>query len=310
MSNLKEIISALPHTHGVYFFFNQHGKIIYIGKSKNLKNRVSSYFHKKNEDVPERTKEMIYSISDIKFKTFKTELEALLAEDELIKKHKTEYNIKQKEFNDYVYLSISADLYPALNSVKDDSLSSEIYGPFRNKLFIEELRRMFCKVLGTAVCENPNRERGCIQSEIGNCSGPCLERISSEDYTSDINIIRSFLQGDAKGIEAKADRMIKYLSADLKFEEAAEILKLKNFFVKFAERQKFINDFITKNLIIHSEVSFAFEKGVLKKVRKKPITSDIFISQAEEPKDLLKYLDKALVVLFWINKSKSVYKFY
>jgi excinuclease ABC subunit C len=309
MPDLKEITAGLPHSSGVYFFYNKHGKIIYIGKSKNLKNRVSSYFHKKNEDVSERTKEMIFSISDIKYKTYKTELEALLAEDELIKKHKTEYNIKQKEFFDYVYLSISNERYPALISVKDDSLSSEIFGPFRNKLFIEELRRMFCKVLGTAVCTNPNKESGCLEAEIGSCSAPCLERISTEEYSDKIQIIRNLLKGDADDVCGKANDLIKQFSADLQFEEAAEILKKKNFFIKFAERQKFINDFITKNLIVSAKDNFAFEKGIMIKSSKKKLTSDVFSKNKEKPKECLKYLDKALVVLFWINKSKSKYVF-
>ena len=219
--NLKKV----PNTPGVYKFFSNH-EIIYIGKAKNLKKRVSSYFGKSHKD--RKTSQIKFLTDKVETFTTKNEVEALLLEQMLIKENKPRFNILLRDDKTYPYIYFSLDHdYPGVYSKRTKKgVDKKYFGPFVSseavKKSIKEIQRIF-KVRNCSDNTFSNRTRPCIEFQMKRCSAPCVQKINKVDYFEDILSAKSFLtSSDSKTIQRLTDDIEKAVSR-LEFEKAAEI---------------------------------------------------------------------------------------
>lgn len=227
---LKQKVYALPDSPGVYQYFDKNGKIIYVGKAKNLKKRVSSYFMKKHEF--NKTAVLVSKICDIKHIVVNTEEDALLLENNLIKKLQPRYNILLKDDKTYPWIVIKNEPFPRVfqtrNVIKDGSL---YFGPFTSSFLVRALLDLFkqlyplrtCNLNLSNSCINSSKYKVCLEYHIKNCKAPCVGEISEDDYSAYISDIRNILKGNIHSVlKYMREQMTNYAS-NLEFEKAQEV---------------------------------------------------------------------------------------
>ncbi len=222
--HLKKTISILPKSPGVYKYFDQTGKIIYVGKATSLKDRVGSYFTGAHDT---KTEKLVSEIKKIKFQKTETVLEALILESELIKKNQPKYNIKDKDDKSFSYFSITKnEKFPRILIVRKTDLgkieSKKIYGPYTSKRQAEIVLKLLRKIFPFH-SRKESSEKGCLDFEIGRCPGPYAGAISKKDYLKNIRGIEAVLSGKKKILIKKLEQEMKNFSKEQKFEKAAEI---------------------------------------------------------------------------------------
>lgn len=223
-------IATLPNAPGVYQFYDADGKILYVGKAKDLKKRVSSYFNKTVDRV--KTKVLVKKIVTIKHIVVQTETDALLLENNLIKKYQPRYNVLLKDDKSYPWICIKKEPFPRVFStrqvIKD---GSEYYGPYTNTRTVYVLLELIRGLYPIRTCNynlTPNNIKAgkfkvCLEYHLGNCLGPCEGLMSEEEYQENIDAIRNIIKGNFKNsLHRFKDQMNKY-AAELKFEEAQQI---------------------------------------------------------------------------------------
>ena len=228
---LKDVIKKLPENPGIYKYYNLDNEIIYIGKAKNLKKRVSNYFVDKNNHSY-KTQKLVSQIAKIEFTVVDTELDALLLENNLIKNFQPKYNILLKDDKTYPYLCISNDRFPRIFSTRTlDKKNGTFYGPYTSGKTVRTLLDLFQKLFTIRNCDynlsKQNIESGkfkvCLEYHIGNCKAPCENLQQEDEYLAEINIIRNILNGNNKiGIDYLTEQMNAYASV-LAFEKAQTI---------------------------------------------------------------------------------------
>lgn len=196
MSSLKEKLKALPNKPGVYLFKDRNGTVLYVGKAKSLRKRVASYFKKPAEL---KTSILLNRLHDVDYILAASELDALLLEDELIKKYKPRYNISQRDDKAYPFLKLTIkEEWPRLFLVRRKAKDGALYfGRFQGGM-VREILRLTKKLFPIRWCkESPlrSREQPCLYYRIGSCSGPCIRKISRDDYLMLVNGIISLLEG-------------------------------------------------------------------------------------------------------------------
>lgn len=224
---LREKISKLPAQPGVYQYFDASGNIIYIGKAKNLKNRVLSYLNKTNQSS--KTLLLVRKINDLRYIVVDTEQDALLLENNLIKKYKPRYNILLKDDKTYPWICIKKEPFPRVfitrRLVRD---GSEYFGPYTSGRFAHMLMSLInslyklrnCNLQLSPATIAAGKFRVCLEYHIGNCLGPCIGNLSEEEYNEFIVNIRNILKGNvSQVIEFMTGRMKKY-ATDMQFEKA------------------------------------------------------------------------------------------
>lgn len=228
---LREKIKALPGTPGVYQYFDSQGRIIYVGKAINLKNRVSSYFNA-SANHSGKTQILVKQIADIKTIKVKTEMDALLLENSLIKKHQPKYNIQLKDDKTYPWIMIKNEPFPRVfytrRVVKD---GSEYYGPFSNVKMIRTLIDLFNNSLGIRHCKHKLTDKNIGSDEfstsveyyIGNCKGCCQGEVRKDEYEKRLRDVRKILKGNTKSVVEQLRNKMRRYSADMEFEKAQEI---------------------------------------------------------------------------------------
>ncbi len=225
--HLKKKISELPSSPGVYQYFDSSGVIIYIGKAKNLKNRVLSYLNQSNQS--NKTRILVNKITDLRYIVVNSEQDALLLENNLIKKYKPRYNILLKDDKSYPWICIKKEPYPRVfltrRFVHD---GSEYFGPYTSGKFahvlISLIKSLFklrtCKLaLNTKAVYN-NRFKICLEYHIGNCLGPCIGKIQEEEYDEFISQVRNILKGNLSSVIQVMTRKMNSYAESLHFEEA------------------------------------------------------------------------------------------
>ncbi len=315
-NRLKHKISHLPETPGIYIFFDEKGRLLYIGKSKNLKSRVRTYFRKQSGETQERTLIMIGNIAEIRTIETGTELEALIMEDSLIKKHLPPYNVKQKRFKEQVYIAITSDVFPAFKIIKNDQIdfTEKIFGPFKDKYAAEHILLVLQKILKLRKCNDHVPNQQCILAGIGKCLSPCTGNIAFAEYQQIVNKAVDFLSGNELPISQTIDQQIVRSASNLEFEEAAKLRDLKEFTINFCQRQRFMQDFIHKNLVIQKgRFSFIFRRGDLIKVYKQKMLEDQIEkisanSENIEVENVHHLMDRAYVVWVWVKQNKAKYQ--
>ncbi|MEK5756403.1 excinuclease ABC subunit UvrC [Acinetobacter variabilis] len=222
--HIEKILANMTTLPGVYRMYGKDGELLYVGKAKNLKNRVSSYFVK-TLDHP-KTQALVARIYDIQTLVVRSETEALLLEQNLIKLHRPPYNIMLRDDKSYVYIFVSADKpYPRIASGrgKGKHQVGKFFGPYPSAYNARDTLVILQKLFNVRSCENgffANRTRPCLQYQIKRCSGPCVSLISPEDYQEDVNNSIRFLQGDTKELNQELIAKMEAAAENLEFEKA------------------------------------------------------------------------------------------
>lgn len=230
--NLREKISELPRRPGVYQYFDASGMIIYIGKAKNLKNRVSSYLSKRNQS--NKTLLLVRQIEDLRYIVVDSEQDALLLENNLIKKYKPKYNILLKDDKSYPWICIKKEHFPRVfltrQYIRD---GSEYFGPYTSSKLANTLLNLIRSLFKLRTCHHvldgksifSRKIKACLEYHIGNCLAPCKGRISQEEYQEFIIQIRNILKGNLSLVIQTMNQKMQNYSAQLKFEEADQVKK-------------------------------------------------------------------------------------
>lgn len=222
--HIEKILANLTQLPGVYKMLGKEGELLYVGKAKNLKNRVLSYFVKTIEHP--KTQALVARIYDIETLVTRSETEALLLEQNLIKQHRPPYNIMLRDDKSYVYIFVSADKpYPRIASGrgKGKHQIGKFFGPYPSAYSARDTLLVLQKLFNVRQCENSyfsQRKRPCLQYQIKRCSAPCVGLVSPEDYKEDVNNSIRFLQGDTKELNQELIAKMEQAAADLEFEKA------------------------------------------------------------------------------------------
>lgn len=236
---VQDILSTLPDSPGVYYFYGKDNKILYIGKSKSLKSRVSSYFTF-GEHSSKKIADLVKKVYDIKWTTVPTELEALLLESSEIKKHKPFFNSVQKKYRRYPFIKICDDEfpYPVLSRGKEDD-GGILFGPFRSASFVNEILLDIEKRFKLRNCRkklNPNEDnKPCFYYHLEKCLAPCANHSSKEEYLAEVEKVKYYLSGYSDGIIKQLQLKMEEHSENLEFEKAnilkSQIFELKKTFM-------------------------------------------------------------------------------
>ena len=211
-------LKTIPETPGVYQHLDADGKVIYVGKARNLQRRVSSYFSH-YDDKSAKIKMLVRSIYDIRVTVVATEVDALLLENSLIKRYQPRYNSMLKDDKSYPYLCITDEEYPRLLYTRRHNIKGQYYGPYPNGRILRELQDIIRQLFTYRTC-NIMGNRPCMKHQIGLCGAPCAGKQSREEYNATIENIRRILKGDFGDILDELKRQMYTLAADLRFEEA------------------------------------------------------------------------------------------
>ena len=217
-------LKTIPENPGVYQHLDETGKVIYVGKARNLQRRVSSYFSHYDDKSP-KIKMLVRNIYDIRVTVVATEVDALLLENSLIKRYQPRYNSMLKDDKSYPYLCITDEEYPRLLYTRRRNLRGQYFGPYPNGRILRELQDIIRQLFQYRTCDSMGK-RPCMKHQIGLCGAPCAGLQSKEDYQATIENIRRILKGDFGEITDQMKEHMFALAADLRFEEA-ETLKRK-----------------------------------------------------------------------------------
>ncbi|MCX7922528.1 MAG: UvrB/UvrC motif-containing protein [Clostridia bacterium] len=223
---LKESLKQLPEQPGIYFMKNSLGTVIYVGKAKSLKSRVSQYFQKKRDNSP-KVNEMIEHIYSIEYTTTDTELEAFLLECRTIKELQPKYNRQLKNYKGYTYIKISInDEYPKLSKVTQQKKDRSLYfGPFTSEGSVDNTIQFIKDYYPIRKCSRGALARnssGCLNFHLGTCLGPCRGSDKQEEYRKQINNIVQFLEGNDNAPVKTLNAKMKSAANNLEFEKAAQ----------------------------------------------------------------------------------------
>ena len=258
---LRGIVLNLPDTPGVYQYLDSEGTIIYVGKAKNLKRRVSSYFNREHE--PGKTRVLVGKIADIRYIVVKTEEDALLLENNLIKKYRPRYNVLLKDDKTYPSICVENGYFPKVYKtrriVRD---GSSYYGPYSHIPAMNTVLDLIKKLYPLRTChfkltpENirEGRFKVCLEYHIKNCAGPCVGLQSQEEYMKNIEDIKRILKGDAQEVGKMLYRQMQALAADMRFEEAQAVKEKYLLIENFRSKSEVVNN------LLHNIDVFAIEE--------------------------------------------------
>lgn len=222
---LKEFCKDLPEKSGIYKMIGENQEILYIGKAKNLKKRVSYYY---KDDLPTRLARMVFLVKKAEYIITKSEAEAFLLEAKQIKLHKPKFNILLKDDKSFPYIKINLDHdFPQISKYRvKKSEKNNLFGPFASISDLERTISIIKKIFKIRGCSDDyfkSRKRPCLQYQIKRCSAPCTNRISKEDYAESVNNTLSFLKGKNLDLQKNLSKKMEEYSEKLQFEHAAEI---------------------------------------------------------------------------------------
>ena len=245
---LKGIVLNLPDSPGCYQYLDDNGVIIYVGKAKNLKRRVSSYFNKEQQSL--KTKLLVAKIADIRYIVVNSEADALLLENSLIKQHKPRYNVLLKDDKTYPSICVTREYFPKIfKTRKINKEYGRYFGPYTNAGALNALLQLIKGLFPLRTCNlniTPEGVRNgkyncCLEYQIKNCCAPCIAKISKDDYCKYIDEVISILKGDIKILQDKMVSEMKEKASKLEFEAAAEIKKRYDLIENFRTRSEVVS---------------------------------------------------------------------
>ena len=264
---LKNIVDNLPETPGCYQYLNDEKKIIYVGKAKNLKRRVSSYFHK--EDQPIKTRMLVKNIRDIKYIVVDTDEDALLLENNLIKKYKPRYNVLLKDDKTYPSICVTNEFFPRVfKTRKIIKNGSTYFGPYTHLGSMYYVLDIIKKIYNVRSCRLPltpdaikkKKFKVCLEYHIGNCKGPCVGNVSSEEYIKDIEEIKQILRGNTRELVQTLREEMENYAERLEFEKAEIIKRHYQLLESYRSKSQVVSNLINNIDVfsIESEEKMAF----------------------------------------------------
>ena len=240
--SLKQTLKILPDLPGCYLYYDKDNKIIYVGKAKNLKKRVKSYFNRSQKSV--KTIQLVSHIEKLEYIITDTEVEAFILEDQLIKKHKPKYNILLKDDKKYPYFLITDEDFPRILVVRKKNLNQDkghFFGPYTDARAMYSTLDFIKKLFPLKQCKQPKfKTRPCLYYDIGRCLAPCQNKVSSEEYKKLIEQAELFLTGKQGELLKQLMEQIKKYSDSEQFEKAARLRDSYFDLKKTLERQKVI----------------------------------------------------------------------
>jgi len=249
---VEQILKILPQQPGVYQYFDEAGEILYVGKAKSLKNRVSSYFNKQQYENG-KTKVLVRKIADIKYIVVETELDALLLENSLIKKYKPRYNIMLKDDKTYASIVIKKEDFPRVFSTRQIIRDgSEYFGPYPSGRTMHTVLDLIKKLYPMRTCNlaltDKNIQAGkfkvCLEYHLGNCKGPCEGKQTAEDYNKGVEAARTILKGNYSELIRDLKQMMVEFANRYEFELAQEV----------KDKIEVLSSFQAKSTIVHPSI--------------------------------------------------------
>lgn len=261
-TDLADLVQALPEQPGVYQFYDREGKLLYIGKAKNLKKRVSSYFSRRVHDSF-KIKILVDRIADLKYIIVNSESDALLLENNLIKKYQPRYNILLKDDKTFPWICIKNEPFPRVFStrtiVKD---GSQYFGPYTSayavKVLLNLIRQLYqlrtCKLSLTEENIHSGKLKVCLEYHIGNCKAPCIGLQDAKSYGSNIDQIRNIIKGNLNDVIGHLKKEMEKYARDYKFEEANNLKEKIEVLSRYQSKSTIVNPEI-HNVEVFSIVS-------------------------------------------------------
>ena len=250
--HIKGLLKLIPEKAGVYRYYDKNETLLYVGKAKNLKKRVSSYFNKKQEHG--KTKVLVSKIHDIKYVVVPTEIDALLLENNLIKKHQPKYNVALKDGKTYPWICIKNEPFPRIfqtrNVIKD---GSAYFGPYTSVRLVKTLLDFFHQLYPLRNCSlsltdkniNAKKFKVCLEYHIGNCLGPCEHKQTTEEYQLGIEHIQQIIKGDIKSVTQHLKTAMLHFSEKMEYEKAQSV----------KEKIDLLNNYQAKSTIVNPKIN-------------------------------------------------------
>ena len=232
-------LKTIPESPGVYQHLDADGKVIYVGKARNLQRRVSSYFSHYDDNSP-KIKMLVRSVCDIRVTVVATEVDALLLENSLIKRYQPRYNSMLKDDKSYPYLCITDEEYPRLLYTRRHNIKGQYFGPYPNGRILRELQDIIRSLFQYRTCDHMGK-RPCMKHQIGLCGAPCAGLQSREDYLSTIENIRRILKGDFGDILDQMKRQMYAAAEELRFEDADAIKRKLHLLEEYQSRSTVVD---------------------------------------------------------------------
>ncbi len=259
---LRETIKLVPEQPGCYLYYDKDGVIIYVGKAKNLKRRVYSYFHKQHDSV--KTNVLVSQIERLEYIITDSEVEALILESHLIKKHKPKYNILLKDDKKYPYFLITDEDFPRIQIVRKKNLNPDkgkFYGPYTDIRAMHSTLDFLKKIFPLKQCKTPKfSNRPCLYYHIGKCLAPCQGKVTPEEYKKLIRQVELFLSGKQSELLKQIQEQMQKYSEEEQFEKAAKMRDSYLDLQKTLERQKVVYE----NTKLNEDVfALLYEDGIL-----------------------------------------------
>ena len=296
--HISQILARLPQQPGVYQYFDDTERLLYVGKAKNLKKRVSSYFTKQNHNG--KTRLLVSKISDIKWLIAPSESDALLLENSLIKEHRPIYNIQLKDDKTYPFIVVKKErfprIFPTRKLIKD---GSEYFGPFPSVKTMHTVLELCRKLYPIRTCSlaltEENIEKGkfrvCLEYHIGNCLGPCVGKQDEDDYKKSIAAIRHLLRGNLGEVVRELEKKMQQASEAFRFEEAEQyklkLASVRKYQAKNTIVHPGIDDVEVYTVVQDSRCAYVNFLRILKGTITKGHTSEVRRKLGEEPKEIL-----------------------
>ncbi|MCF8228273.1 MAG: excinuclease ABC subunit UvrC [Bacteroidales bacterium] len=248
-NKIDAIVKSLPGKPGVYQFFDRKGKVIYVGKAKNLKKRVSSYFTKEHDAGKIRV--MVKKIDNIEFVVVNTELDALLLENNLIKKYQPRYNVMLKDDKSFPWICIKKEPFPRVFSLRNPNRrdGSEYFGPYASvrmmNTILDLIRQLYqlrnCNLKLTKKNIQSGKFKVCLEYHIGNCKGPCEGLQSEEDYNETIASIRQIIKGNVHSVAGRLKDLMMEYAAKQEFEKAQTVKEKYELLQRYQHKSTIVN---------------------------------------------------------------------
>ncbi|RZK43529.1 MAG: excinuclease ABC subunit C [Pedobacter sp.] len=298
----KKALSDIPHKPGVYQYYDSEDLLIYIGKAKDLRNRVGSYFNQDKHQFNGKTKVLVSKIRRIHFTIVDTEIDAWLLENSLIKKHQPKYNIMLKDDKTYPWIIIKKEAFPRIfwtrKLVKD---GSTYFGPYASVGMMHTILDLIKETYTLRTCNLPltpqniaeGKFKVCLEYQIGNCKGPCQNYQSKEDYDSNIEEIKDILNGKIGSVIREVKQVVKKASDDLNFELAHSYQRKLLVLEKYQSKSTVVNSAITNIDVVSiaSDERYAFVNYL------KVMNGSIIQTQTIEIKKRLDETDEELLTI-------------
>lgn len=251
-AEIQKTLENLPHLPGVYQYFNEEKKIIYVGKAKDLKKRVTSYFAKEHHDNA-KLRILVRNIHEIRFIVVASESDALLLENNLIKEYQPRYNILLKDDKSFPWIAVKRETFPRVvytrQLIKD---GSEYFGPFTSTVMVKTLLSLIKQLFPLRTCKldlsldkiDRKMYKPCLEFHIGNCLGPCIAKQSLDDYMENIQTIRDILKGNLNQVSQHLRQMMEAFAKELDFENA-NLIK---------EKMAILDNYRSKSTIVNPSI--------------------------------------------------------